>query len=108
MTGCEVRGFAPKTPRGAPRLDATGATWPRALKSGSQGGAAAATKFFLLLFWQLPSRPKIKKVRKNKEFFFEKKNQKTFAPLREVVLRPLAKIYRSFFASFCSQKRRPS
>jgi hypothetical protein len=36
---------------------------------------------------------KIKKVSKNKEFFFEKKNQKTFAPLREVVLRPLAKNY---------------
>jgi hypothetical protein len=36
---------------------------------------------------------KIKKVSKNKEFFFEKKNQKTFAPLREVVPRPLAKNY---------------
>jgi hypothetical protein len=51
-----------------------------------------------------PSRPKIKKISKNKEFFFKKKNQKTFAPLREVVARPLAKNYQSFFASFCSQK----
>ncbi len=47
---------------------------------------------------------KIEKVSKNKEFFFEKKNQKTFAPLCEVVARPLAKNYQSFFASFCSQK----
>jgi hypothetical protein len=37
-------------------------------------------------------------------FFFEKKNQKTFAPLREVVKQPLVKNYQSFFASFCSQK----
>jgi hypothetical protein len=51
---------------------------------------------------------KIEKVNKNKEFFFEKKNQKTFAPLREVVARPLAKNYQSFFASFCSQKEVPS
>jgi hypothetical protein len=39
-----------------------------------------------------------------KQFFFEKKNQKTFAPLREIVARPLAKNDQSFFASFCSQK----
>jgi hypothetical protein len=40
---------------------------------------------------ELPSRPKIKKISKNKQFFFEKKNQKTFAPLREIVPRPPAK-----------------
>jgi hypothetical protein len=42
--------------------------------------------------------------RGSKPFFFEKKNQKTFAPLRAVVALPLAKNDQSFFASFCSQK----
>jgi hypothetical protein len=32
-----------------------------------------------------------RKINKNKKFFFEKKNQKTFTPLRTVLKRPLAK-----------------
>jgi hypothetical protein len=41
----------------------------------------------------------------SKQFFFEKKNQKTFAPLRVYVeqTEPHRK-NQSFFASFCSQK----
>jgi len=38
-------------------------------------------------------------------FFFEKKNQKTFAPLRADVPPAVAnRKNQSFFASFCSQK----
>jgi hypothetical protein len=42
---------------------------------------------------------------RSKMFFFEKKNQKTFAPLR-VRVAPFAAYQKnqSFFASFCSQK----
>jgi len=43
-------------------------------------------------------------MKKSKWFFFEKKNQKTFAPLRALVKPPEAQMIQSFFASFCSQK----
>jgi hypothetical protein len=45
------------------------------------------------------------KKRRRKQFFFEKKNQKTFAPLR-AHLPPsgVTSKNQSFFASFCSQK----
>ncbi len=80
------------------------ATPPAGSRTVAPAHAPPRNKVSLFLFWQLPSRSKIKKTSKNKKFFFEKKNQKTFAPLREVVTRPLAKNYQSFFASFCSQK----
>jgi hypothetical protein len=41
-------------------------------------------------------------MEESKMFFFEKKNQKTFAPLRAVLKTPA--VNQSFFASFCSQK----
>jgi hypothetical protein len=41
----------------------------------------------------------------SKDFFFEKKKQKTFAPLRaRVALAVARRGNQSFFASFCSQK----
>jgi hypothetical protein len=64
----------------------------------------AEQSFFCFFFGNSQAVQKLKKISKNKEFFFKKKNQKTFAPLREVVARPLAKNDQSFFASFCSQK----
>jgi hypothetical protein len=54
---------------------------------------AAKTHVFCGFLCNSQAVQKIEKVSKNKEFFFEKKNQKTFAPLREVVPRPLAKNY---------------
>jgi hypothetical protein len=45
------------------------------------------------------------KKRRRKQFFFEKKNQKTFAPLRaHVPPSGVTSKNQSFFASFCSQK----
>jgi hypothetical protein len=42
---------------------------------------------------------------RKKDFFFEKKKQKTFAPLRVCVAPAVAhRENQSFFASFCSQK----
>ncbi len=38
-------------------------------------------------------------------FFFLKKNQKTFAPLRAVVKRPLAKIIKVFLLLFVHKKK---
>jgi hypothetical protein len=47
------------------------------------------------------------KGREGKRFFFEKKKQKTFAPLGSGALRrpaPMTQGHQSFFATFCSQK----
>jgi hypothetical protein len=43
-------------------------------------------------------------TQESKTFFFEKKNQKTFAPLREHVKRREAQMNKVFRLSFCSQK----
>jgi hypothetical protein len=45
------------------------------------------------------------KVRKGKKFFFEKKNQKTFAPLRAVLNQPGTETNKSLLRSFSSEKR---
>jgi hypothetical protein len=42
---------------------------------------------------------------KNKTFFFEKKNQKTFAPLREQVKQPDAKMTKVFLFLFVYKKK---
>jgi hypothetical protein len=46
-------------------------------------------------------------ARKDKKFFFEKKNQKTFAPLRAVVNQPGTKLVK-FFCFFLFTKRSAS
>jgi len=46
-------------------------------------------------------------LKESKQFFFEKKNQKTFAPLRACVATPVPhtrEAEQSFFASFFSKK----
>jgi hypothetical protein len=48
---------------------------------------------------------KIKKVSKNKEFFFEKKNQKTFAPRRQGRSKATGQKLLKFFCFFLFTKR---
>jgi hypothetical protein len=48
---------------------------------------------------------KIKKVSKNKEFFFEKKNQKTFAPRRQGRSKATGRKLLKFFCFFLFTKR---
>jgi hypothetical protein len=43
-------------------------------------------------------------VSKRKNFFFEKKKQKTFAPKPELLNAPAAHARKSFFATFFSKK----
>jgi hypothetical protein len=51
------------------------------------------------------ARDQHKKANKSKTFFFEKKNQKTFAPLREVLKPPRAKIIKVFLLLFVHKKK---
>jgi hypothetical protein len=45
------------------------------------------------------------KVREIKKFFFEKKNQKTFAPLRAVLKTPGSEINKVFLLLFVHKKK---
>jgi hypothetical protein len=44
--------------------------------------------------------------RKSKQFFFEKKNQKTFAPLRAALTNPGSKTNKVFLLLFVHKKKR--
>jgi hypothetical protein len=51
------------------------------------------------------ARGQNKKANKSKKFFFEKKNQKTFAPLRVVLKPPQAQINKVFLLLFVHKKK---
>jgi hypothetical protein len=51
---------------------------------------SAIYRFSLPSFGNSQAVHRRQKVNKNKKFFFEKKNQKTFGPLREIVERSVA------------------